>query len=281
MGIVPLWGNMPSPRGRLLRLLALAGTTVVLALPASAAVWASPAVQPASCKGARLVVEGGSPSPFLLPDKAGTTLEVGPDAVLGLSIQDPPVDPHVRWRIKGLPGDLDSGERALGSGPVEVAVRQASRYVRGRYEIEATLLSATREVCRLSFQIRIGGFAGTAAIASTAAAGVAGFGALASAPFTASGTNLKLRLKVQVQRRRPRGWRRWVPIPAWKRTIFGTFIGAVAGFLITVALQQGGLTVLSVATVVRGVIIGGGTAFGAGTAWGALWTYLRPPKEPA
>lgn len=257
------------------------GIVAALALVVTASVWASGATQQASCEGARVVVEGGQPPLFVLPDNAGATLEVDPDAILRIRVENPPPNPQLRWRVGGLPGDLASGQRDLGRGPGEVDVRQVSEHIRGLYEINGTLLSGAREVCSLDFKVRITGFGGTAAIASTAAAGVAGLGALASAAYTARGARLKVQLKVQLQRRRPRGWRRWVPVPAWKPTIIGTITGAMTGFLATVALQQGGLTVYSVATAVRGIIIGGGVTFGVGISWGAVWTFLRPPpKEP-
>ena len=83
-------------------------------------------------------------------------------------------------------------------------------------------------------------------------------GSLASGPFAASGMNAKLTLKAKLQRRRPRGWRRFLPVPAWKRTITGTIVGAITGLCVAVLLQQGGVTPLSIATAVWGLIVGGG-----------------------
>ena len=77
--------------------------------------------------------------------------------------------------------------------------------------------------------INISGFGGTTAYAATGVTALAGIGALASASLAANGLSTKLDAKVQIARRRPRGLRRWVPMPAWKRSIFSTLVGAVTG----------------------------------------------------
>ena len=125
--------------------------------------------------------------------------------------------------------------------------------------------------------MRVGSFGGPAVPAAAGTAGVAGAGALASVPLSANGMNAKLKAKVQLQRRRPSGWRRFVPVPAWKRTIISTLIGAVTGLAIAVVLQQAE-SPLSITTAVSGLVAGGGLTFGMGYSVGVLRTFLKPPE---
>lgn len=92
--------------------------------------------------------------------------------------------------------------------------------------------------------------------------------------------NAKLKLKVKLQRRRPRGWRRFVPVPAWKRTIVSTLIGAITGLALVAVLQQTGTTPMSMAAAVWGLVAGGGITFGVGYSLGMVRTLLRPPEVP-
>ena len=131
----------------------------------------------------------------------------------------------------------------------------------------------------MPFEIDISGFSGTTAFAATGVTAVAGLGALASAPLSASGLSAKVNLKVQLQRRRPRGLRRWLPTPAWKRTIFSTVTGVFTGLAIAVVMQQGGIAPLSLVNAVTGAIVGGGATFGVGYSLGVLLTFLKPPVE--
>jgi len=149
----------------------------------------------------------------------------------------------------------------------------------GIYEIEGTLLSELVELCTLPFRVNISGFGGTAAYAATGISAVAGAGALATASLAANGLSAKLDAKVQISRRRPRGWRRWVPVPAWKRTIFSTPLGAVTGLGLAVLMQQSGISPLSLANAVWGLILGGGVSFGVGYSLGVIKTYLKSPEK--
>jgi hypothetical protein len=126
----------------------------------------------------------------------------------------------------------------------------------------------------------VGEFGGPVATAAVATTAVAGAGALASVPLSSNGMNAKLKAKVQLQRRRPRGWRRFLPVPAWKRTVISTLVGAVTGLAIAVVLQQAGRAPLSIATAISGLVAGGGLTFGVGYSLGVLRTFLRPPEEP-
>ena len=86
---------------------------------------------------------------------------------------------------------------------------------------------------------------------------------------------------MQLQRRRPRGLRRWLPTPAWKRTIFSTVTGVITGLAIAVVMQQSGFAPLSLANALKGAIIGGGATFGVGYSLGVLLTFIKPPvAEP-
>jgi hypothetical protein len=152
-----------------------------------------------------------------------------------------------------------------------------SKYGHGLYDLDLGVLSGATEVCAVSLSVRITGFGGVAGVASVAAADGTAAVSLLSSVYTANGTKAKLKAKVAVERRRPTGWRRWVPVPAWKRTITGTIIGAITGLCVTAALQQGGVAPLSLSTAVWGLVSGGAIALGAGLTLGAILTYLRPP----
>ena len=233
-----------------------------------------------TCQGALVIVEGGQPSPFVLPNNEGGTLRVEPDAVLLISAEDIPPDASVRWSVAGFGTDIATVTRDLSAGDVRVELADFSSHVRGLFKINSTLIAGAKEVCSVSFRVRVEGFGGTVATVATAVSAVGGVGSLASAPFTASGMNAKLSAKVKLQRRRPRGWRRVVPLPAWKRTIISTVVGAFTGLGAAVLLQQTGVTPLSLASGIWGLITGGGVTFGVSYSLGALWTYIKPPQEP-
>ena len=56
-------------------------------------------------------------------------------------------------------------------------------------------------------------------------------------------------------------------------------MGGFTGLVGAVVLQQNGVVVLSLRTLMWGAIIGGGATFGIGYAMGALLTCVRPPLE--
>ena len=166
----------------------------------------------------------------------------------------------------------------VGERPVERRVADYARYARGLYKLEGTLLTNDQEtVCAATMRLQITGFGGVVGPAAAAAAVVAGVGSVVGASLAARGARVKL--KVQMQRRRRRGWRRWFPAPAWKRRVVSTLMGAFTGLAVTVVLQQSGAALLSMATAIWGAVVGGGVTFGVGYSWGALLTYLRPPIE--
>ncbi len=230
-------------------------------------------------RGPQIIIEGGQPSSFTLPSHVDETIEIEPDAVLTIRGVDLPVDAVLHWGIQGLGTELAGKDLQFMSGVTTVNVSDFSSQARGIYEVEGTLLSGPIELCSKPFKVNISGFGGTAAYAATGVSAVAGAGAPASAPLAANGLSAKLDAKVQIARRRPRGLRRWVPMPAWKRSIFSTLVGAVTGLGLAVLMQQAGISPLSLANAVWGLILGGGVSFGVGYSLGVLKTYLKPPVE--
>jgi len=230
-----------------------------------------------SCGGARVFIQGGQPSPFILPDFAGRKLRVDPSAVLEIRAENILPGARLKWGLRGFGTKLASKTLDIGSGVAQVRIEDVSAHARGIFEVDGTLLSGFGELCSVPFEIDISGFGGTTALAATGVSAVAGLGALVSAPLSANGINAKVKLKVQVQRRRTRGLRRWLPVPAWKRTMFSTITGVITGLGVAVLLQQSGFAPLSLANALKGAIIGGGVTFGVGYSFGVLWTFIRPP----
>lgn len=231
------------------------------------------------CGDTKIIIEGGQPPSFTLPSQAHETLDIEPGAVLTIRGIDMPADVSLRWGIQGLGTELAGKDLNFSSGVTTVNVADFSSYARGIYEVEGILRSGSIELCTIPFKVNITGFGGTAAFAATGVSAVAGAGALASAPLAANGLSAKLNAKVQVARRRPRGWRRWVPVPAWKRSTFSTLVGAVTGLGLAVLMQQAGINPLSLASAVWGLVLGGGVSFGVGYSLGVLKTFLKPPVE--
>ena len=234
------------------------------------------ASQTADCDGARVVIEGGQPSPFILPGFSGEKFEVDPEAVLTIRAENIPPGARLNWALRGFGTELASKEVDISSGTTEVRIKDISNHVRGIFEIEGTILSDSGELCSVPFGIDVAEFGGTTALAASGVTAVTGLGVLASAPLSANGINAKVNLKVQLQRRRPRGLRRWLPTPAWKRTIFSTITGVITGLAIAVVLQQSGFAPLSLANALKGAIIGGGATFGVGYSLGVLLTFIKP-----
>ena len=251
-----------------------------LALATLAAMWPGTAqAQQASCGASQVVIEGGRPSPFALPGNAGERLEVAPTDVLTIRVVNPPEDASVRWSVAGLSGL--SATRSIGTGTaVTVALEDYAQYGHGLYGLDVALLSGRSVACDTTFDLRITGFGGTAGAAAAGATGVAGAVSLVSAVYAAQGGQLKLKAKPQIQRRRRTGWRRWVPVPAWKRTIISTIVGAITGLCAAALLQQAGVTPLSLASAIRGLVTGGAVSLGVGVGLGVIWTYVRSPVEP-
>jgi hypothetical protein len=215
-------------------------------------------------------------------------LHVQTDSVLLVGAQDPNEPPgrrQVRLNIVGLGFGFEGITRDVsptpGADPIELSVGDVlPSVVRGLYQIEGTLIDDGVEICSVVFNLRLGDFGGPVATAAVATTAVAGTAALASVPLASNGMNAKLKAKVQLRRRRPTGWRRFIPVPAWKRTIVSTLIGAVTGLATTVLLQQAGVKPLSLLTMIWGLVVRGGVTFGVAYSVGMLKTFLRPPEAP-
>lgn len=229
------------------------------------------------CGEARVVLEGGTPSPFVLPQMAGQTLEVDPEQPVTLRGENVPPGAQLRLSVAGL-GGRAGVTRGVSGGVTQVRIADYVPLKGGLYALDGTLLASGREVCTVRFSAKLGEFGGPVAVGSAAASAVAGAAALGSAASAASGVTVNLKARVALQRRRPTGIRRWLPAPNVKRTIISMFTGALTGVCITVLLQQGGITPLSVAAAVKGAITGGAVTLGVGYSIGAIITYLRPPK---
>ena len=80
----------------------------VLAMAAMAHAPSQVLAQAGACGQTRILVEGGSPALFVLPDADGETLVVEPDAVLQVRVEQPPEDAKLRWETGRLFGDLGS-----------------------------------------------------------------------------------------------------------------------------------------------------------------------------
>jgi hypothetical protein len=231
------------------------------------------------CGVPQIVIEGGQPSPFTLPAQADQTLDIEPDAILTIRGIDIPDDASLHWGVQGLGAEIAGKDVQFATGIATIDISDFSSHARGIYEVEGTLLSGPIELCTIPFKLNITGFSGTTALAATGVSAVAGIGALASAPLAANGLSAKLDAKVKVARRRPRGILRWLPIPSWKRSLISTIIGAITGLGLAVVMQQAGINPLSLASAVRGLILGGGVSFGVGYSLGVIKTFLSPPQE--
>lgn len=231
------------------------------------------------CGGPQIVIEGGQPSPFTLPTQAEETLDIQPDATLTIRGVDVPNDASLHWGVQGFGAEIAGKDVQFVTGVATINISDFSSHARGIYEVEGTLFSGPIELCTIPFKLNISGFSGTTAFAATGVSAVAGVGALASAPLAANGLSAKLDAKVKVARRRPTGIRRWLPVPAWKRSIISTIIGAVTGLGLAVVMQQAGINPLSIASAVWGLILGGGVSFGVGYSLGVIKTLLSPPQE--
>lgn len=246
---------------------------------------AAPAPQSLSgdCGNTRVIISGGTPDPFILPAQAGQKAEVDKGATLTVRVENPRPNMSVRWAIEGGFGlRFTRYDPVPASGIVPpIVLADYSDIVRGAFTLEGELLVNGAPICSTSFDVNVGPFGGAVAIASTAGTAVGAVGAAGAAAYAASGAgqNWKIKLKPEVQRRRKRGWRRWVPMVAWKRTIFATFMGAVSGLFLSVVIQQAGVTPFSIATAIWGTITGGAISFGVAMGLGAVVTYLKKPVE--
>jgi len=148
---------------RLVRLLAVAAVVGQVAFLCTTAVASAQHVE---CGGTRIVIEGGEPSPFVLPDNAGDALEVAPDSVLHIRAEALPSGSTLRWGVRGLADLFPTSTNEVGAGDVEINAADYSSYARGLYELEGTLFAAQDEVCTVSFRVHVTGFGGIGPVAS-------------------------------------------------------------------------------------------------------------------
>ena len=117
--------------------------------------------QSEACGGASVVIEGGDPPRFTLPEGEGSTLRVESDAVLRISAEDrrePPARRQFRLSIIGFGFDIDAITRdlspAAGADPITVEVDEVlPSFARGLYNLEGTLIDDGTERCTVAFDV--------------------------------------------------------------------------------------------------------------------------------
>ena len=259
-----------------------AGIAIVIG-GSSAAAAPAPQSLTGDCGNTRVIISGGTPDPFILPVQAGQKVEVNKDARLTVRVENPRPNMSVRWAVEGGFGLRFTRHDAVSANGIAPPINLAdySDFVRGAFVLKGELLVNGAPICSTDFEVSVGPFGGTAAVVSTAGTAAGAVGAVGAAAYAASGAgqNWKIKLKPEVQRRRKKGWRRWVPMMVWKRTIFATFLGAVTGLFLNAVMQQAGVTPLSIATAVWSTLTGGAISFGFSVGFGAIVTYLKKPVD--
>ncbi|MCS4559116.1 hypothetical protein L9G74_22100, partial [Shewanella sp. C32] len=76
----------------------------------------------------RVFIEGGQPSPFILPDFAGEKLRVDPTTVLDIRAENIPPGARLNWGLRGLGTKLASKDLDIGSGVVQVRIADISAH---------------------------------------------------------------------------------------------------------------------------------------------------------
>ncbi len=249
------------------------------------------------CGGAQVRVEREGVVPFELPRDEFETFQIEPQDDLTVRVLNAPPSGRIELsvllplgkRIHSPPMSW-SGQPAGEEHDFELSAEQytklAERYVRhlrGLYSVEATLYpddsddSDARPICVVPFKLRVGGFGGIAPPVAAGAAAAAGAASVVAGVWAVSGSYTKLDLKLAVRRRRGRnvGWTRWIPAPAWRRTIVATVLGALTGALTTLALQQAGLLTLSNGSGFGSIALGGGVTISVGLVWGSVIDLFR------
>ena len=255
--------------------------TTLSALPAAALAQAQP-----DCGAVTIQVYRGSNVIYRLPENLGQRLSVQPDDVLRVVSQGLPTEGRVEFTAL-----MPFGARFTKSQPwsglqpgqpyeTDVNLADYTDFTRGAFDVEIAIYSGNEPLCVMTTTAAIDSFGGAAAIASTAATGVgAGVTALAVAQG-ASSANVKISTQVALKRRRRMGWRRLIPVIAWRKTIWATITGAITGIFAAIALQQTGQMVLDSATVTSGAATGGGISLGVNVAWGSLLSLLKSGGGP-
>ena len=237
------------------------------------------------CQGASITILGAEPSPFVLPRDVGQTMKVEPDSVLLIALAEGETtafrDPEITVRVVASGIEIRSITKALGTGddrdPIPVNLKeQLPSEMKGLYEVEGILKDEGEDICAVDFLLQVGEFC----VATSVATGVASVSGIAALASVAPAMNMNMQVMTTLQRRRPRGWRRYVPVPDWKWTAITTVLGAVAGLATMLIFQQTGVRPLSVANAIQGMLAGGGLTFGIAYI-GALVTYMMSPSQPS
>lgn len=236
--------------------------------------------QDVNCEGASMAIQGGEPSPFIIPRDQGQTLTVEPDSILLINLGISPTTtiqaPEIAVRVLASGIEVYNITQALGTGrdlePITLNLKdQLPAGMKGLYEVEGAFRDNGVDVCAVDFLLQVGEFC-VASAAGAAVATATSLGALAS-----SVPAMRMMILPTIQRRQSRGWRRYVPVPDVKWTIINTLLGAIAGLVSTTLLfQQTGVTPLSIVNGLWGMLAGGGLTFGV-AYMGAIATYVMSP----
>lgn len=256
---------------------ALLAPLIIFMIGASATTYADIPPEFPDCQGAEIILSDSLDKRFVLPSDADQLLKLAPDEILTISALNIPDGTSVRVSINGFGSDLASYSFPISSGKSTVNVSGAAMYARGIYSATGVLIGPDGDFCATSFDVQITGFGGVTAYASTVVAIVASLGTVASIALASSGLAGNVNAEAGVARRRSTGWRRWVPVPSWKRSIVSSVIGSFTGVMLLVVLQQVGFRSLDVVSIVVGLLTGGGISFGIGYCIGAIITFIRKP----
>jgi len=247
---------------------------------------AAKAASPSDCGEAFVVaIRDGSPA-LRLPAQAGGTFTVYPDDELLLRAENVPsagsVDASVGMPfVDGIPLSFEWDTPGPSqSFEVPIVAAEYTRYTRGAYDVTAVLRDAGGKRCDLSFTLVLAGFGAVVPVAAAAGAAASGVAVAGATAWSVSGARLKLEFQVAVQKRKRRGLRRWLPVPAWRRTVTATVTGAITGLLTALVFQQAGAITLTTGAVISGPLIGGGVSFGVGVVWSSVLAFVREPAEP-
>ena len=239
--------------------------------------------QGGNCDGVSMTFRGAEPSPFVLPRDQGQTMNVEPNDVLLIGLTGSRAaalrNPQIAVRVVASGIEIMNVTTPLGVvdslEPIPIILgERLPPGIKGLYEIEGALIDEGEDICTAGFLMQVGEFC-VATAAVTTVATVSSAGALASVVPA-----MRLMVLPAIHRRRPTGWRRYVPVPDLKWTLITTASGAVAGLVTTTLLfPQTGVHPLSIVNGIGGMITGGGLTFGMGYL-GALLTYFMSPEDP-
>ena len=105
------------------------------ALVASLTTVSTASAQEGVCETSRVIIEGGNPSPFILPDNAWDTLTVDARAILLVRGENLPPNASLRWSLSGIGVSLDRDVEALGTYPVTIDLADYTDHVRGLFQL--------------------------------------------------------------------------------------------------------------------------------------------------